>query len=96
MSITKQDRLDWVSHLAVELGLVLCTVSILTKARMFWFGGIVAAVAGVYFAVTALGMGPHGRAAEDENSSSEAHSEGHKEGSSGRLTIARSLIRGKG
>jgi len=52
------DRLDW-AHLAVELGLVLCTVSILTKARMFWIGGIVAALAGVYFAVTALGMGTH-------------------------------------
>lgn len=49
------DRLDW-AHLAVELGLVLCTVSILTRVKLFWISGIVAAGVGAYFAVTALGM----------------------------------------
>jgi len=49
------DRLDW-AHLTVELGLVLCTVSVLTKARPFWLAGIIAAVSGIYLTVTALGM----------------------------------------
>ncbi len=75
------DRLDW-AHLAVELGLVLCTVSILTKARMFWLGGIVAALAGVYLAVTALGMAAHEseHAAAVHESSGAAHGEAPKAG----------------
>ena len=40
------DGLDW-AHLAVELGLVLCTICVLTKKREFWFTGILAAIIGV-------------------------------------------------
>ena len=49
------DRLDW-AHLSVELGLVLCTVSVLTRMKSFWFAGVVAAAAGAYLAFSALGM----------------------------------------
>lgn len=37
------DRLD-IAHLLAELGLVLCSVTILTKRKGWWFAGIVAAV----------------------------------------------------
>jgi hypothetical protein len=47
------DFLD-VAHLAVELGLVLCTICILTKKREFWLAGILASVAGVGIAAYAL------------------------------------------
>lgn len=47
------DGLDF-AHLAVELGLVLCTISVLTRKREFWLGGIVAALAGVGLASYAL------------------------------------------
>jgi len=49
------DQLDW-AHLTVELGLVLCTVSILTRAKSFWLAGIIASGVGAYLAITALGM----------------------------------------
>lgn len=40
---------DWLdlAHLAVELGLVLCTVAVLTKRREFWLAGIAAAIVGI-------------------------------------------------
>jgi hypothetical protein len=41
--------LDW-AHLATELGLVLCTVCVLTKKREFWLAGMVATLVGVGFA----------------------------------------------
>jgi hypothetical protein len=49
------DGLDW-AHLTVELGLVLCTVSILTKKKAFWMAGIVSALAGGALALSALGI----------------------------------------
>lgn len=49
------DGLDW-AHLTAELGLVLCTVSVLTKKRLFWISGIVSALAGVGLAASALGF----------------------------------------
>ncbi len=47
------DGLDF-AHLAVELGLVLCTISVLTRKREFWLGGILAALVGVGVASYAL------------------------------------------
>jgi hypothetical protein len=47
------DGLDW-SHLTVELGLVLCTICVLTKRREFWIAGIVAAAFGVVVAARAF------------------------------------------
>lgn len=38
------DRFD-VAHLAAEIGLVLCSIALLTKKRAYWFLGILAAVA---------------------------------------------------
>ena len=49
------DGLDW-AHLTIELGLVLCTVSILTKKKIFWVGGIISALAGGALAASALGL----------------------------------------
>jgi hypothetical protein len=45
--------LDW-SHLMVELGLVLCTICVLTKKTEFWLAGIVAAAAGIGLAAYAF------------------------------------------
>ncbi len=47
------DGLDW-GHLALELGLVLCTVSVLTRNKAFWLLGGFSALAGVGFAAYAL------------------------------------------
>jgi hypothetical protein len=47
------DELDW-AHLAVELGLVLCTICILTKKKEYWVSGIVAAIAGAGLAAFSL------------------------------------------
>jgi hypothetical protein len=47
------DGLDF-AHLAVELGLVLCTISVLTRKSQFWIAGILAAAAGVGLAGHAL------------------------------------------
>jgi len=49
------DGLDW-AHLTIELGLVLCTVSILTKKKIFWLGGIISALSGAGIAASALGI----------------------------------------
>ena len=49
------DGLDG-SHLTVELGLVLCTICVLTKRREFWLAGILAAIIGLGLAAQALLM----------------------------------------
>ena len=54
----KGSRFD-LGELAVELGLVLCSVAILTKRRDFWYAGIVAAVIGAVVAATVLFLSPH-------------------------------------
>jgi Domain of unknown function (DUF4337) len=46
-------------ELAVELGLVLCSIAILTKRRDFWYAGIVSAVLGALAAATVLFLSPH-------------------------------------
>jgi hypothetical protein len=45
-------------ELAVELGLVLCSIAVLTRKREFWYAGIAAAVAGAVIAATVLFMSP--------------------------------------
>ena len=47
------DRFD-LGELAVELALVLCSISVLTKQSSFWFVGIVCGVIGIIIAVTAF------------------------------------------
>ena len=46
------------AHLAVELGLVLCTIAVLTKKQQFWIAGILAAALGVCLTGYAL-LVPH-------------------------------------
>lgn len=47
------DRFD-LAHLAVELGLVLCSISVLTKRKAFWLSGIAASLIGVVLATSAF------------------------------------------
>jgi hypothetical protein len=54
----KGNRFD-LGELAVELGLVLCSIAILTKRRDFWYAGIASAVIGAVVAATVLLMSPH-------------------------------------
>ena len=53
----KGSRFD-LGELAVEFGLVLCSIAILTRRLAFWYGGMVAAVAGALVAATVLFMSP--------------------------------------
>ncbi len=46
------DRFD-LSELGVELGLVLCSLAVLTKRSPFWYAGLTAAAIGVIFAGSA-------------------------------------------
>lgn len=47
------DKLDW-SHLALEFGLVLCTISVLTRKKLFWIAGVASALVGAGLSVVAL------------------------------------------
>jgi len=52
---------DWLdyAHLAVELGLVICSLAILTKRQLFWLGGIAVTAVGIGLAAYALTMPAH-------------------------------------
>jgi ABC-type Zn uptake system ZnuABC Zn-binding protein ZnuA len=45
----RADRFDGGEGL-LEVGLVICSITLLTKRRIFWFGGMLIALAGVVFA----------------------------------------------
>jgi len=62
------DRLD-VGHLAVELGLVLGSIAVLTKRRAFWIAGITACLIGLAVTGSAYLMTPHA----DEHSVGQSH-----------------------
>jgi len=64
------NRLD-VGHFAVELGLVLASIAVLTKRRAFWFSGIAACLIGLAMTGSAYLMSPHA----DETST--GHSDDH-------------------
>lgn len=49
----KANRLD-VGELFCEMALVLCSITLLTRQRLFWFAGIVAAALGLVISVTAF------------------------------------------
>lgn len=66
------DRLD-VGHLAVELGLVLASIAVLTKRRAFWFSGIATCLIGLTVTGSAYLMSPH----SDETSP--GHTDSHKD-----------------
>jgi Domain of unknown function (DUF4337) len=52
---------DWLdyAHLAVELGLVVCSLGILTKRKMFWLAGMAVTVVGIALTTYALTMPGH-------------------------------------
>ena len=60
-------------ELAVELGLVLCSIALLTRRRAFWFAGIIAAAAGALVAATVLFMSPHAEGHEHDSAAPEHH-----------------------
>lgn len=51
------DRLD-VAHLLAEVGLVVCSIALLTKKKAYWFGGMLAAALAIGVGVSAY-MIPH-------------------------------------
>lgn len=52
------DRLD-VAHLAAEIGIVLCSLALLTKRRAFWLVGLAAAGLAIGLAVSAYLIAHH-------------------------------------
>jgi hypothetical protein len=51
------DRLD-IAHLSAEIGLVLCSIALLTKKKAYWFAGIAAAVVAIGLTASAYTI-PH-------------------------------------
>lgn len=51
------DRLD-IAHLGAEVGLVLCSIALLTKKRAFWFTGLASAIVAIALTTSAY-MIPH-------------------------------------
>jgi hypothetical protein len=49
------ERLD-LSELGLELGLVLCSLAVLTKGVNFWYGGIVSGAVGALICLTAMAL----------------------------------------
>jgi hypothetical protein len=47
----KADRFDGGEAL-LEIGLVICSITLLTKRRIFWFGGMLVGTVGVVLALT--------------------------------------------
>jgi Domain of unknown function (DUF4337) len=47
----RADRFD-AGEVFLEMGLVICSITLLTKKRLFWFGGITIAAIGVLLAAT--------------------------------------------
>jgi hypothetical protein len=47
----RADRFDG-GEVFLEMGLVICSITLLTKKRLFWFSGITIAVVGVFLAAT--------------------------------------------
>ena len=62
-------------ELAVELGLVLCSIAVLMKKAAFWFSGMAAAAVGAVIAATVLFMSPHaeGHGHEHSGAATEQH-----------------------
>lgn len=65
---------DWLdyAHLCVELGVVVCSLGILTKRKLFWLGGVTVTVVGIGLAGYALTMPEH-------HPESPGHAEEHKD-----------------
>ncbi len=46
-------------EICIDVGLVVCSIALLTKKRSFWFSGMAAAVAGTVIAASAFFIAPH-------------------------------------
>jgi len=53
----KENRFD-TGEALLEIGLVICSMTLLTKRKLFWFSGIAIAVIGIGFAVTGFLLHP--------------------------------------
>ena len=49
----RADRFD-AGEVFLEMGLVICSITLLTKKRFFWFGGVAIGAVGVILAITGL------------------------------------------
>jgi hypothetical protein len=58
------DRLD-LAHLSAEIGLVLCSIALLTKKKAFWFIGLAAAVVAIALTASAYMIPHHPHAPHD-------------------------------
>ena len=54
MRINDPNLLKGLAELGVELGLVLCSLAVLTKRPPFWYSGLTAAAVGVLLAGSAF------------------------------------------
>ena len=54
----RAERFDY-GELGLQLGVVLCSLAILTRGRTFWFVGIISSAFGAAFALTGLFLGGH-------------------------------------
>jgi len=54
-AMNRADRFD-LGEVLLEIGLVICSLTLLAKKRVFWFGGILVAVVGLGVALTGLLM----------------------------------------
>ncbi len=68
------DRLD-IGHLLAEVGLVLCAIALLTKKKVYWFAGILAAALSIGATTSAflLPHHPHVEAAAGDAKDSHGH-----------------------
>ena len=58
------ERLD-IAHLSSELGLVLCSIALLTKKKGYWFAGLAAAVVAIGLTVSAYTIAPESHGAHE-------------------------------
>ncbi len=72
---------EWLdyAHLAVELGLVLCSIAVLTKMKGFWLSGIIISAIGICLVAYALVLLPAHEAHDDHHGDSPGHQQEHKE-----------------
>ncbi|QJW97432.1 DUF4337 family protein [Frigoriglobus tundricola] len=64
------DRLD-IAHLSAEIGLVLCSIALLTKKKVYWFTGLGAAVVAIGLTASAYTI-PHHHPADSHDAPTHA------------------------
>lgn len=66
------NRLDF-GHLGAEIGIVLCSLALLTKRKVFWFTGLAAAIIAIGLVVSAYTIPHHPHEAGHESKSAHDH-----------------------